>query len=121
MEMILFSDLSTVFYGFLFGCIIGLVYDFFRVFRLVFHTGTGLLFFEDFIFSVFLAGSVFAFCFLFNIGKIRFFYLTASRFGGILYYFTVGRLAYRGMKALFRTGRRFLHRETRKQKKTKTN
>ena len=121
MEMILFTDLSTVLYGFIFGCLVGLVYDFFRVFRLVFHAGMILLFIEDFIFSVFLAGSVFAFCFLFNSGKIRFFYLIAILFGWILYYFTVGRLAYRGMKALFRTGRRFFRGEKRKREKKKIN
>lgn len=101
MEMFLVSDLLTALYGFIFGCLIGIVYDFFRVFRLMFHVGTVRLFIEDFMFSVFLAASVFAFCFLFNSGKIRFFYLLAALLGWICYYFTVGRLVYRGMKAVF--------------------
>lgn len=117
MEMFLLSDLTTAFYGVVFGCLIGVVYDFFRVFRLLFHAGTIRLFLEDFIFSVLLAGSVFAFCFIFNSGKIRFFYLIAALLGWILYYFTAGRLIYRGIKTIFGKirklfGRRKQHQNT---------
>ena len=107
MEMLLFADLAIAFYGFLFGCLIGLVYDFFRVFRLVFNAGTVVLFIEDFIFSVFLAVSVFAFCFLFNNGKIRFFYLIAALLGWVLYYLTAGKLIYRAIKWIFSGIRKF--------------
>lgn len=108
MEMLLFFDLAITAYGLVFGCLIGVVYDFFRVFRLIFHAGTVMLFIEDLIFSLLFAISVFAFCFVFNSGKIRFFYLIAALLGWLIYYLTVGKLLYRGLKTLFSKFHRLL-------------
>lgn len=85
---------STQLQAFLISCVVGLlfglIYDVFRVFRIVIPHNSILVAIEDIILLT--AYGIFTICFAFSImrGQIRFFFLVGNFIGFILWYLTIG-------------------------------
>ena len=88
------NEIWLVAYSIGFGICVGIVYDLFRVSRLVFHLNSVFVFIEDLFFCLLVAVSYFVFCFIFNSGQIRLYVTAAAVLGWFLYYITVGRAVY---------------------------
>lgn len=77
---------ESLFYAVLLGAVLGLVYDLFRLPRLVFNDR----FFFDFLFWIISAVAVFCYYLIFNSGAIRMLNLLFIAAGFLLYIFTLG-------------------------------
>jgi len=79
---------------FLWSCVVGVglgfVYDMFRVARIIVKHNKTAVFFEDFIFTVFFALTIFVYSTERARGEIRFYIILGCFLGFILYVFTVG-------------------------------
>lgn len=95
MDISLWNEVLLVLYGIIYGAIIGLLFDAFRVSRLVFKLNAVAVFIEDIFFCIITAVSFFAFCFIFNDGQIRLFTIIAAILGWVIYYFALGRFIFR--------------------------
>lgn len=72
------------------GMLLGLVYDVFRIIRLIIGNKRNAVFFQDFIFFVLSTFFAFLFFLVINNGRLRFFEYLAMVLGFFSYYFTVG-------------------------------
>lgn len=81
------------FYSCLMGVILGIIYDFFRVFRIVIPHNSILVMLEDIIFSLIYIIFIVSFTSAFARGEFRVFYVFGNLLGFILYFFTLGRIA----------------------------
>ena len=91
MWLLLFQDRGTAFLASLaVGCIIGLIYDVFRLVRVVYSGGRIKLFFEDVLFCVMSALVFTVFMFNVNMGVIRMFTAVGVLMGFFAYRFSVG-------------------------------
>ena len=72
------------------GLVIGLIYDVFRVFRIVIPHNAILVFIEDIILSIMYGVFIVCFAFALMRGQIRFFFLIGNFIGFILWFFTIG-------------------------------
>ena len=79
--------LSTV----IVGAFLGLIYDFFRIFRKNIPHPDIMVQIEDFLFWTAVLGVMFAFMFHENFGEIRFFSIFGAFLGMIIYFLTVSR------------------------------
>lgn len=77
---------ENIFYAVLLGGVLGLLFDFFRLWRLVFNDK----FFFDFLFWIISAFAVYCYLLIFNSGSIRMIYLLFIFFGFLLVLFTLG-------------------------------
>lgn len=73
-----------------FGMLLGLVYDVFRIIRLIVGNKRNAVFFQDFLFFVLSTFFAFLFFLVINNGRLRFFEYLAIALGFFSYYFTVG-------------------------------
>ncbi len=84
-------------YLFIFSCIagivLGIVYDFFRAFRIIVPHNRILVMFEDIIFFLIYIITLVSFTSAFARGEFRVFYIFGNILGFILYFFSVGRIA----------------------------
>ncbi len=72
------------------GAVLGVVYDFFRVLRLIKRHKASIVFIEDFIFIIISSIVLFVFSTEYVRGEIRFFIFLGSLLGFIVYILTVG-------------------------------
>lgn len=94
------------FYSCIIGILLGVIYDFFRVFRIVFPHNSFLVMLEDIIFSLIYIIIIVAFTSAFARGEFRMFYIFGNILGFILYFFTLGRillLSIRKLLSLFKS------------------
>ncbi len=77
---------ENIFYAVLVGGVLGLLFDFFRLPRLIFNDK----FFFDFLFWIVSAFTVFCYLLIFNSGSIRMIYLLFIFLGFLLVIFTLG-------------------------------
>lgn len=91
----------------LFGAVLGLFYDVFRVFRVAVPCSKAAIFLQDLLFWFVCAASTFLFLLCCNAGEIRFFLLLGELLGALLYYFTFGVLVMKSARALVALLRRF--------------
>jgi spore cortex biosynthesis protein YabQ len=81
------------------GVVLGIIYDIFRLFRIVLPHPDVLTAIEDILYLT--AYGIFLMCFAFSLmrGQIRFFFIVGNALGFVLWFFTVGsvlnRVAYR--------------------------
>ena len=93
MWLILFQDRGGAFlYSFLVGALIGLIYDFFRISRVLFGKGRVKIFFEDLVFCLMSAVLLCVFIFNATMGMIRLFAFCGIAVGFFFHYFTFGKL-----------------------------
>lgn len=91
MWLLLFQDRGAAFLASLaVGCIIGLIYDVFRLFRVIYTGGRIKLFFEDVLFCVMSALVFTVFMFNATMGVIRMFAAIGVLIGFFAYRFSVG-------------------------------
>ncbi len=89
----------------LLGAALGLLYDGFRILRLLIPSGKIIAFLEDIAYFLLCGFISFAFLLAVNNGIIRAYLLIGELLGAVLYYFTLGKCLYRiadKMIALFR-------------------
>lgn len=84
------------------GVAIAIVYDFFRVFRLIFRSGKVAIFFQDVLFWLITALSVFLFFFLTNSGEIRGYGIFGTLLASMLYFFTISKFLIKHLTKLIK-------------------
>lgn len=91
------------------GAALGILYDLFRIFRLIVPCGRGALFALDVLFLLLCAGATFLFLLTDNAGGIRLFLLEGELIGAVVYLLTASRLVMGAARALTAAARRSLH------------
>lgn len=107
MELILAEELAVVGYAALFGVGVGILYDVFRVLRLIFRPSAVAVFVEDLIFFFITAWLTGMFIFTFHSGVIRLYIFVSAVAGAALWYLTLGRICYRLWRRVADKIRRF--------------
>lgn len=100
MEISVAGQTYTFLMSLIFGAILGLFYDIFRIFRIAFDFGKIAVFIEDALFFTISAVLTFIFIFTVNSGEIRFFILIGILAGAVIYYYTIGMLIYKSAKVI---------------------
>ena len=78
-----------------FGVAFGVLYDFFRVFRLIRKSGKLAIFFQDIVFFVLCAGGTFVLMLARCMGEMRFYIIAGEILGFFIYFLTVGEMVVR--------------------------
>ncbi|MDR1240867.1 MAG: spore cortex biosynthesis protein YabQ [Oscillospiraceae bacterium] len=81
-------------YSCIFGIIPGIIYDIFKIFRLIFNIKKLGLFILDIVYFIICAVLVFLFILTINLGYIRFFILNFIAAGWLIYRLTVSRIVF---------------------------
>ncbi len=89
------SQIQIFLFALLFGVVLGLFYDVFRVLRLVFECSKKQIFIQDIIYLVTSGFLTFTFILAVNSGEIRFYMIAGEIIGWCTYYLTVGELVVR--------------------------
>lgn len=98
-----FAPETVVFlYACLLGVGLGVVFDFFRLLRLIFGGQPFLVFLEDLLFFTLAAGCTLYFSITFCSGWMRIFVLAGEFLGFVIYHFTVGELVIRCLRLICR-------------------
>ena len=79
----------------LLGAALGMLYDVFRILRLLIPSGKVISFVEDIVYFLLCGVISFAFLIAVNNGIIRAYLLAGELLGAVLYYFTLGKFIYR--------------------------
>lgn len=95
-------------YSLIFGVLLGVLYDVFRIFRLIFFKNKVAVIFQDILFWTIAGFSTFLFFLATNFGHIRFYMLLGMLIGASIYYLTVGRLIFLLVKGICDTVRKAL-------------
>lgn len=101
MNACLSSQEQILFYSILFGMLLGMIYDFFRIIRLVHSTKQKLLFFQDIVYFLICGFLTFLFLLVVNYGQSRFFIIAGELIGWCIYNLTVGKVTYIIFKFMF--------------------
>lgn len=101
MYISLTQQMQVFFGAILLGACFGLLYDLFRIIRLVFFKSFTAVFFEDILFWIIVTVVSFFFTILFNNGELRLSLVISGTLGFLIYYFTLGRLVFRFFFAFF--------------------
>ena len=88
------QQMITSLYALLLGAALGVVYDVFRVLRLVGFKAFLLVFLEDILFFAICAISIFSFYMQFSDGKFRIYIFILAVTGFIIYFLTLGKLVF---------------------------
>lgn len=107
MELVLTEELAVIGYAALFGAGVGILYDVFRVLRLLFRPSAVAVFVEDLIFFFLTAALTGMFIFTFHSGVIRLYIFVSAVAGAALWYMTFGRVCYRLWRRVADKIRRF--------------
>ncbi len=90
---------KTQFAIFIFSCILGVVlgiiYDCFRIARMIINPRNIFIFFQDIVYFLLSALITFLFVLMFNDGESRFYILAGEGIGWIVYHLTFGEVVYR--------------------------
>ncbi len=95
MEQLLTEELAVMGYAALFGVAVGVLYDLFRVLRLLFRPTVAAVFVEDLLFFSITALLMSIFLFTFHSGVLRLYIFGCAAAGAALWYMTLGRVFYR--------------------------
>lgn len=93
------EQLSVFLYSFGLGFLLGVLYDFFRMLRMIFPFGRVLTFIQDFLYVIICAFVTFCFALVLNDGRIMFYIFFGEALGWIIYYFSVGVLVMRAVNS----------------------
>ena len=95
MEITVASQTQVFGLSCLFGVVLGIYYDVFRIIRLVVRPGKKAVFFYDVLYLLSCGVFTFLFCFAVNYGEVRFYLLAGEGIGWCLYHLTLGELIMR--------------------------
>jgi len=87
------EQLKVFLYSFGLGFLLGILYDVFRILRMIFSFGKIMTFIQDFLYVVICAFLTFGFALVLNDGKIMFYIFFGECIGWLIYYFSLGSLA----------------------------
>ncbi len=102
MEVTLSSQLLSLGISALIGLALAVVYDVFRVTRILFRTGKIVMYVQDILFGIAAAFVTFLLALAVNSGEIRFYIIGGELIGMMVYFFTVGRITVRIAKWIHR-------------------
>ena len=94
------EQLKVFLYSFGLGFLLGILYDVFRVLRMIFSLGKVTTFIQDFLYVVICAFLTFCFALVLNDGKIMFYIFFGEGIGWLIYYFSLGTLALKVSSAI---------------------
>jgi len=83
------------------GACLGVVYDFFKVLRLIGLNGSVAAFFEDILFFLISAVTLFSYYMQFTQGKFRIYAFVAAALGFAVYFFTVEKIVFFVIKKIY--------------------
>lgn len=89
------NQFQTFLYSLMMGAILGVIYDVFRISRLIANFRQWGLFFQDILYFFMSGICTFLFCLAYNYGEIRFYIIAGEIIGWIAYYITLGEIVYR--------------------------
>ena len=95
-------------YAFGFGFVLGIIYDIFRIVRLIFSGGRGAVFVADILYLAVCAVLTFSFVLTLSSGVLRGYILAGEILGWLVYYFSLGLLCVKVSNRVIRLGRRVL-------------
>ncbi len=95
------QQVLTTLYSLILGAALGVVYDVFRVLRLVGFKAKIIVFFQDVLFFAIATLSLFSFYMQFTDGKFRIYVFLFVVLGFVLYFLTVGRLLFFAIKKIY--------------------
>lgn len=125
MYISLSQQYTAFFYSLVIGVGLGVVYDIFRITRLLFPKSFFLTFFQDILFWIISLVVTFFFSLVYNNGELRLYIIIAEILGFLAYYFTFGRVVFWLFRSTFKRVKNFLdniYKKTRKiVKKTSKN
>lgn len=108
MEISITEQLTVFLYSLTVGAFICVLYDLFRILRMMFGAGKVLLFLEDLLFCLLATGVIIIFLFHANSGEIRWFAMAGAFIGFFIYYNTVSRFIIFLLMKLIRLVKRVL-------------
>ena len=100
------SQTALFFLSIGFGFLLGLIYDAFRVFRLIISNSKSLVFAADFLYFAVCGVLSFFFLLVTDEGRVRIYTISGEILGFMIYYFSLGTVAVRVANAVSRTFRR---------------
>ena len=108
MQFTLSQQMICLWWAFVCGLILGLIYDVLKVIRLCVFTGKTAVFICDIVFMILSAFVSVAFSIGFARGNTRYFIIFGELMGFIVLHFTFGRVMVSFFCLLFRKGRRII-------------
>lgn len=90
------------------GVLLGLFYDFFRIYRTVFRPEKRAVFFQDLFYMACAALITFLVSVGVNFGEVRFYILAGEAIGWCLYYLTIGTVTYQVFRFVSHILRKYL-------------
>lgn len=101
-------QLELFVYSLIFGVLLGVLYDVFRIFRLIFFKNKVAVIFQDILFWIIAGFSAFLFFLATNFGHIRIYMLLGMLIGALVYYLTIGRLVFLLVKSVCDTVKKII-------------
>ncbi len=95
MQQTLTEQILIFLYSCLLGITLGLLYDAFRIIRMIINSMSIMIFFQDILYFIVSGIVTFIFILGFNSGDSRFYILAGEGIGWIGYHLTIGELIYR--------------------------
>ena len=92
MEISVSGQALAFLFALLFGAVLGVFYDLFRISRIALRQNAVAIFIEDLFFWIVASVATFLFLLFENSGEVRVYLLLGVVLGAILYYFTLGIL-----------------------------
>ena len=102
MYISLTQQIQVFFGAILLGAAFGVVYDIFRIIRLVVLKSSVAVFVEDILFWIIVTITTFFFTILFNNGELRLSLIISETVGFLIYYLTLGRVVFKCFSAVFK-------------------
>ena len=101
MYISLTQQFSVFFGAIVLGACFGVLYDLFRIIRMVFFKSFTAVFIEDVLFWIVVTIVTIFYTILFNNGELRLSLIITGTIGFLVYYFTLGRLVFKIFLTLF--------------------
>lgn len=95
-------------YAFGFGFVLGILYDIFRIIRLIFSGGRGAVFAADILYLAVCMLLTFYFALVLNSGQLRGYVAAGEILGWLVYYFSFGSIAVRISNRIINAGKKLL-------------
>ncbi len=109
----MYEIFRTQFMIFLFSCflgiVLGLLYDAFRLVRMIINRHNIFIFIQDIIYFLLSAFITFLFVLIFNDGESRFYILAGEGIGWIVYHLTFGEFIYKCSEKIVKVSKLHIH------------
>ncbi len=96
------SQIQIFWYACILGIIMGIIYDVFRIIRLLINWKDWQIFIQDIVYFFIVGVFTFLFTLAYNKGDVRAYLIAGEIIGWILYYITIGEIVYHFSEAIAR-------------------